>query len=77
MSDKGKNIAFLGDGVYAEFEDEYQIVLRTGHHDDDLCEHKIYLDPHVLANLMAFYLRASGDVALNHLMDKKEDETNV
>ena len=43
-------IAYLGDGIYAEF-DGYGIWLRSGDHRDELCDNKIYLEPDILASL--------------------------
>ncbi|HEO1391235.1 TPA: hypothetical protein VAH77_000450 [Legionella pneumophila] len=48
-----KNYCYLGDGVYAFF-DEYGIWLRTGHHEDALCDDKIYLEPDVFESLNMF-----------------------
>lgn len=48
------NHAYIGDGVYAEF-DGYGIWLRTGDHRDDLCDNKVYLEPDVLNSLNQFY----------------------
>ena len=50
---------YLGDGVYAEF-DGYGIWLRTGNHEDHLCDNKIYLEPDVLKRLNNFYDHVTG-----------------
>lgn len=51
--DERKNHTYLGDGVYAEF-DGYGIWLRTGNHQDHLCDDKIYIEPNVLRGLNKF-----------------------
>ncbi|HAT1745432.1 hypothetical protein ACF0MN_11010 [Legionella pneumophila] len=48
-----KNYCYLGDGVYAFFDGD-GIWLRTGHHEDALCDDKIYLEPDVLESLNMF-----------------------
>ena len=48
-----KNHVYLGDGVYAEF-DGFGIILRTGNHQDHLCDNKIYLEPNVIDSLNIF-----------------------
>ncbi len=54
-----ENHAYLGDGVYAEW-DGFAIILRTGNHQDHLCDNKIYLEPNVLDSLNIFrdYIKA-------------------
>lgn len=55
MSDEErKNYCYLGDEVYAFF-DGHGIVLRTGHHEDEHCDQKIYLEPDVLESLNMFH----------------------
>ena len=51
-----ENITYLGDGVYAEFDGE-GVWLRTGHHKDEHCEMKIYLEHEVLTKLDKFLTR--------------------
>jgi len=60
------NYAYLGDGVYAYF-DGYGIVLRTGHHEETLCENQVYLEPEVLLSLNLFdkRVRANKDEIKN------------
>jgi hypothetical protein len=48
-----KNYSYLGDGVYSFF-DGYGIWLRTGNHEETLCDEEIYLEPEVLKNLNLF-----------------------
>lgn len=48
-----KNYRYLGDGVYAYF-DGHGMWLRTGHHSDTECDHKIYLEPGVFKKLEQF-----------------------
>ncbi|HAT2149825.1 hypothetical protein SDA16_06955 [Legionella pneumophila serogroup 1] len=48
-----KNYCYLGDGVYAFFDGD-GIWLRTGHHEAELCDDKIYLEPDVLESLNMF-----------------------
>jgi hypothetical protein len=45
--------AYIGDGVYAQF-DGYGVWLRTGNHNDHLCDNRVYLEPSVLFNLQLF-----------------------
>lgn len=47
------NHTYLGDAVYAEF-DGYGFWLRTGNHQDHLCDNKIYMEPKVIENLNMF-----------------------
>lgn len=54
-----KNYSYLGDGVYSFF-DGYGIWLRTGHHDENLCDDKIYLEPDVLFSLNKFDKKVRG-----------------
>jgi hypothetical protein len=54
-----ENHAYIGDGVYAEF-DGYRIWLRTGHHLDSECDNKICLEPEVLDSLNEFYNNCIG-----------------
>lgn len=49
-----KNHAYIGDGVYAEF-DGFGLILRTGNHQDHKCDNKIYLEDDVLKSLNIFY----------------------
>lgn len=56
--DERKNYAYIGDGVYAFF-DGYGIWLRTGNHEELLCDDKIYLEPDVLDSINRFYERVS------------------
>lgn len=54
MHDKERaNHCYIGDGVYAEF-DGYGIWLRTGNHQEHLCDDKIYMEPDVLDSLNKF-----------------------
>jgi hypothetical protein len=62
-----RNHAYLGDGVYAEF-DGYHIVLRANHHTDQMCTDKIYLDEHVIACFNDF---------MNYIRTKKDDSTGT
>lgn len=48
------NSTYIGDAVFAEY-DGFGIWLRTGHHRDERCTHRIYLEPKVLDNLVRFY----------------------
>jgi hypothetical protein len=48
-----ENHSYLGDGVYAEFNPS-GTWLRTGNHQDELCDDKIYLEHHVLDSLNQF-----------------------
>lgn len=48
-----ENHYYLGDGVYAEF-DGFGIWLRTGSHEHNLCDDKIYLEPDVFDSLNKF-----------------------
>lgn len=52
-SEERKNHCYLGDGVYAAF-DGYGIWLRTGNHQDHLCDDKIYIEPDVMDSLNRF-----------------------
>lgn len=52
-SEERKNHCYLGDGVYAEF-DGYGIWLRTGNHQDHLCDAKIYMEPDIIDSLNQF-----------------------
>lgn len=52
--DERKNHSYLGDGVYAQWDD-YGLWLRTGDHRDERCDNRIYLEPHVLKSLNQFY----------------------
>jgi len=55
MTEEERKIhSYIGDGVYAEF-DGYGIWLRTGNHEDHLCDDKIYIEPSVLESLNMFY----------------------
>lgn len=49
-AEERKRHAYLGDGVYAELTPN-DIVLRTGNHEDYLCDNKIYIDQQILINL--------------------------
>lgn len=51
---QGDNHAYLGDGVYAEF-DGIGVILRTAHHTDKECVDLIYLEGYVLKSLNEFY----------------------
>lgn len=51
---------YLGDGVYVH-HDQWHIVLTTGHHDQERADNKIYLEPHVWAQLMQWYERLKRD----------------
>lgn len=48
-----ENYSYIGDGVYAFF-DGFGIWLRTGSHEEDKCDDKIYLEPDVLVSLNKF-----------------------
>lgn len=55
--------AYLGDGVYAEW-DGYHITLRTGDHRDSHCDNKVYLDNSVINSFWEFckkHLEKRGD----------------
>lgn len=54
--DERSKYSYIGDGVYAFF-DGYGIWLRTGHHDENKCDDKIYLEPDVLDCLNLFNQR--------------------
>lgn len=45
---------YLGDGVYASQNEFGQLVLTTGHHEPLQADAVIYLEPEVLAALIAF-----------------------
>ncbi len=54
MSEERKRaLSYLGDGVYAEFDGD-GIWLRTGTHEDHLCDNRIYLEPAVIYELTQF-----------------------
>ncbi len=53
-----KNI-YIGDGVYANF-DGFGIWLRTGNHQENLCDNQIYLEPDIVESLYAFFKRETG-----------------
>ena len=52
-------VAYLADGIYASF-DGYQMWLRTGSHDPDLCENQIALDSQAFMALCQYRERLSG-----------------
>jgi hypothetical protein len=49
---------YLGDGVYAAFNDFGQIVLTTGDHYPAKADNTIYLEPQVVRELIGFMERA-------------------
>lgn len=55
--DERKNYAYLGDGVYAEY-DGYGLWLRTGNHQHHLCDDSIYIEPDMLQRLNLFLRHA-------------------
>ena len=59
MGDK-PNIIYLGDAVYAEF-DGRGVILRTGHHEEDQCTNRIYLESDVLNALNRFFKMCVGE----------------
>lgn len=53
-AEERKNHAYIGDGVYAEW-DGYHVILRANDHRDTHCTDKIYLEPGVLERINLFY----------------------
>ena len=46
-----ENPIYLGDGLYATFEDVH-VILTTGHHEPTEARHVIYLEPAVVIKLV-------------------------
>ena len=51
-----KNIDYMGDGVYIEF-DGFGYIIRANHHEQDSCTDQIYIEPSVLKKITNFVLR--------------------
>ena len=49
-----ENPIYLGDAVYATYDD-YHVILTTGHHEPSEAQTTIYLDKSVLAKLVKWY----------------------
>lgn len=48
-----QNYRYLGDGVYAHFNGT-GVWLRTGHHEENKCDDKVYLEGKVFESLCDF-----------------------
>lgn len=53
--DERLNHCYLGDGVYIECT-PCVIILRTGNHQDHLCDNKIYMEHDVVGKMIEFLL---------------------
>jgi len=54
MKDK-QNKEYLGNGVYAERVNNFDIILRANDHRDVHCTDKIYLEDKIMEKLIRFY----------------------
>jgi len=46
---------YIGDGVYADFDEYHRIVLTTGSHNLDEAENRIYLEPEVYRAMVEWF----------------------
>jgi hypothetical protein len=53
---------YLGDGVYASFNDSGQVVLTTGHHDPGRADNTIYLELGVLTSFEEWLKRLRAEL---------------
>ncbi len=49
---------YLGDGVYASYNERGQLVLTTGHHLETEADNIVYLEPKVLSALLKYVDKA-------------------
>lgn len=56
--DERQNHCYLGDGVYIQYSPDEcsELILRTGNHQDHLCDNKIYMDDVVLGNMIEWLI---------------------
>ncbi len=74
-NEERENYCYIGDGVYAFFNG-FGIWLRTGNHEDEKCDDKIYLEPCVLNSLNSFNRRMSKQINSTSVHEFKEEDPN-
>ena len=56
--DERQDHCYLGDGVYIQYSPDEcsELILRTGNHQDHMCDNKIYMDEVVLGNMIEWLI---------------------